>query len=207
MENNERVFPRYAVFENELKLIKDINIRKWVIATLANVPNYFYIAQASSSGKYHPDCTNKVGGLVIHVKRAVYIANRLCSGWGIIDIEKDIVIAATILHDIAKVPSTKVMHSYRMKVTEEDFVNHPIYAAKYFASKKILISPDEKKFQDNTFAEERYLKIKSCIDNHMGLWSPEIIKKPLDTYRLIELLVYTADYIATTKDLITPEDE
>lgn len=198
-----RIKPRYSVLENELSLIQDKEIRNWTRVTLANVPNYFYIARASSSGKYHPECTNKVGGLIIHIKRAVYIANRLCSGYGMEEIDKDIVISATILHDIAKVPGITVAKLYGMTVTENDFVNHPINAEKYFASKKLLEYSED---IDDTFAEEQFLQILYCIKFHMGLWSPKSIKKQLIEYTLKELLVYTADYIATTKDLVTPVD-
>lgn len=207
-----RIKSRYTVLEKEINLIVDSDIRKWVRATLANVPNYFYVAQASSSGKYHPACTNKVGGLVTHVKRAVYIAYRLCSGWGIKGIQQDIVVAATILHDIAKVPSTKVMHLYGMVVTDKDFVNHPINAEKYFAPIEIDLpiyeigtqKPIDVARENNPYWLEL---ITNCIRYHMGLWTPDSINKPLTKYTLPELCVYTADYIATTKSLITPEDE
>jgi len=40
----------------------------------------------------------------------------------------------------------------------------------------------------------------------MGLWTPASIKKSLDLYTTLQLIVYTADYLAATKDLITPKD-
>ena len=177
---------KHEVFAKEIALIKDLKIQEFVKATLNNTPDYFFVAQASSTGKYHPPCTNKVGGLLVHVKRAIYIVNRLCDGWGIANLDKDIVLAATILHDIAKTPHNDPKYTYA------DFENHPINASKYFGT----ISLDS----------NIILNITTCIANHMGLWTPASIKKSIKDYSLLELIVYTADYIATTKDLITPKD-
>lgn len=181
-----------SVFELELFLIRNPSIREWTEKTLENVPMYFWIAQASSSGKYHPQCTIKKGGLITHVKRAVYLANHLCEGWGIFDTERDIVISATILHDIAKTPAQNIAKSYGMKSTTEDFVNHPINAEKYFV-KGII---------DDVIKEN----INECIRYHMGRWTPDSIKKEIKDYSLYELAVYTADYLSSRKDLTTPKD-
>lgn len=154
-------------------------------ASLNNTPDYFYKGWASSTGKYHPACTCKDGGLVVHVKRAVYITNRLCGGWGLEGLDKDIVLAATILHDIAKVGQGSGPYA--------DYVNHPINAINYLD-------------QTVDIPAEVYTKVYDCIRFHMGLWTPESIKKPIKDYTLLELIVYTADYMATTKDLTTPKD-
>ena len=172
--------------DNELNLIKNEAIKEWTRKTLENVPEYFWKAQASSTGKYHPQCTCKIGGLITHVKRAIYIVNRLCTGWGFNEIQRDIVLSATILHDIAKTPSNDPKYSYA------DYENHPINAEKYFAK-------DEK-------GKLIIATINECIKLHMGLWSPASTKKSLEQYTLLQLAVYTADYIATTKDLVTPKD-
>jgi len=180
------------VLEKEINLIQDLLIRDWTRATLQNAPDYFFIAQASSTGKYHPACTCKEGGLIVHVQRAVYIANRLCEGWGIFKLDRDIVLSATILHDIAKTPS------HDPKYTYADFENHPINARKYFDNTTEL-----NKEPNKTTIE----LINNCIKYHMGRWTPASIKKDITNYSLSELCVYTSDYIATTKDLITPEDK
>lgn len=177
---------------NEINLIQDKNIKEFTINTLENAPDYFYRAMASSTGKYHPQCTNRVGGLIIHVKRAVYIANRLCEGYGVKDINKDIVLSSIILHDIAKVPSPKE----DPKITYADYENHPINAEKYWFGTKEVIA----------LGIDISSKIRDCIRYHMGLWTPQSIKKDLKDYTLLEFIVYTADYIATTKDLVTPKD-
>jgi HD superfamily phosphohydrolase YqeK len=200
------------ILEKEINLIKDNSIKEWTKVTLNNAPEYFFRAMASSTGKYHPKCTCQEGGLIIHVQRTVYIANRLCDGYGIKGIDRDIVISATILHDIAKVPSPKE----NPNITYADYENHPINAENYFAGEKVIETGTGKIVSYIfTYANQGELKscdsviiniIKDCIRYHMGLWTPQSIKKPIEQYTLLELIVYTADYIATTKDLITPED-
>jgi 23S rRNA maturation-related 3'-5' exoribonuclease YhaM len=181
------------VFAKEVNLISTSIIKEWVLASLDNVPDYFFRGMASSTGKYHPQCTCKKHGLLIHVKRTIYLANRLCTGWGFDTLTKDIVLAAVILHDIAKVPSPKE----DPKITYADYENHPINAEKYFALNTEL----------NTEPNQTTIKlITEAIRHHMGLWTPTSIKKSIINYSLVELAVYTADYMSATKDLVTPVD-
>jgi 23S rRNA maturation-related 3'-5' exoribonuclease YhaM len=179
------------ILNPEIALITNPEIRKFVTQTLENSPDYFYEAQASSTGKYHPACTIKKGGLVVHVKRAVYLANHLCDGWGLKGLEKDIVLAAMILHDIAKTPSNDPRYTYA------DFENHPINAEKYL-DKEGELNKEPNKTTINL--------INEAIKHHMGLWTPASIKKPIINYSLVELAVYTSDYLASRKDLVTPKD-
>lgn len=184
---------KWEVLSKEIDLIKNEEIKKFTKQTLNNSPDYFFIGQASSTGKYHPACTCKKGGLITHVKRAVYIVDRLCRGWGIFELDRDIALSAMILHDIAKTPNND------SRYTHADFENHPINAKKYYAIKL----EDMKKENGIPFW---VLEIDRCIKYHMGLWTPQSIKKEIKDYSLSELLVYTADYMAATKDLITPKD-
>lgn len=181
-------------FDKELALIENSRLRNFVHVTLSGVPDYFFKGPASSTGKYHPACTIKEGGIVVHVRRAVYFADRLCSGWGISGNDRDRVIAATILHDIAKVG--------KGSGTYMDYENHPINAIKYFAPIPTELYSD-KDCEDLAADIE---VISSCVQHHMGLWTPATIKKPLKDYTLLELAVYTADYMSSTKDLVTPKD-
>jgi len=189
------------VLIKEIDLIQDTLIKQWTKDTLLNTPDYFFYGMASSTGKYHPTCTCQKHGLLIHVKRAVYFANRLCDGYGIKGIEHDIVISAVILHDIAKVPSPKD----DPKITYADYENHPINAKKYFAQmpQHVIDLPEEIYYSE---PQKEYNLITDCIQHHMGLWTPKSIRKPLSEYTQLELIVYTADYMSATKDLITPVD-
>ena len=181
-----------ADFKDELELIKDDELRIWTLETLNKAPDYFWVAQSSSSGRFHPKCTIKEGGLITNIKRAVFIANHLCMRQGLKGLERDIVISATILHDIAKVPGVSVMKKYNMTVTKEDFTNHPINAKNYLSNKNV---------------QKKMKIVYQCIKHPMGLWSPEKTKKPIKEYSLLELAVYTADYLSSRKDIDTTVDE
>ena len=173
---------KYDVLTGELAAINDSDIQDWTRRTLINAPEYFWTAPASSTGKYHPICCNTKGGLIIHTKRVVWLANRICISWGICAQNRDIVLSACILHDSAKAPS------YGSSFSE--YENHPLNVRKLFAK------------EESSFIED----IDSCIRFHMGKWSPRSIAKPMEEYSLNELAVYTADFLATQKELVTPKD-
>ena len=70
------------------------------------VPLQFYILPASSSGKYHPDYSLGVGGLVRHTKAAIMIAQMLFPLYHFSEKEEDRILAALALHDVAKPSKT-----------------------------------------------------------------------------------------------------
>lgn len=174
---------KYQVLEGELALINDPDIQDWTLRTLQKVPEYFWYAPTSMTGKYHPACSNGRAGLIIHVKRVVYLANKICHAWGIFAQERDIVLASCILHDIAKCPPGTPYLEHE---------NHPINAAGYFAKGG---TPGVVNMID------------SCVRFHMGRWTPKAIAKDIRDYELLELAVYTADYLSSLKDLETPRDK
>jgi hypothetical protein len=184
------------VLIKELGYIQDIKIHEWTAKTLQNAPDYFFTASASSTGKYHPPCTLGEGGLIVHVQRAVFFANRLCSGQGVVGRNRDIVLSATILHDIAKTGQGSGAYS--------DYVNHPINAIKYLYG--VIVDGTTLKTTNAGLDLGSIVEIYDCIRFHMTLWSPENIKKPIEHYTQLELIVGTADYLAATKEVITPED-
>jgi len=173
---------KIAMLEGELAQINDLDIQDWTQSSLLKAPDYFWTAPASSTGKYHPACANVKGGLVVHVKRVVWLATKTCLGWGICAHERDVVLSACLLHDIAKAPS--------YGGSFHDYENHPINARKLFAEEK------------SKFVEE----IDLCVRYHMGKWTPRSIAKPMEDFSLLELAVYTSDFLATQKDLATPRD-
>jgi HD superfamily phosphohydrolase YqeK len=159
------------MFTDEISLIRDIAVIDLVRGALEMAPPAFFTAPASSTGRYHPACSNAHGGLVVHTQRAVYLGVRICHAWGVE--ERDVVIAALILHDIAKTVNYK---------------DHPLIAEKYIPE------------------GAHRAAIVECIKHHMGLWTPENVRKPIREYTLPELAVYTADYLSSRKHITTPKD-
>jgi len=172
--------------QNEIDMIKDEQLRAWTKTSLQQAPDYFFIAPASSTGKYHPACANVEGGLQVHVRRVVYLAEKMCTGLNFSPKERDIVISACILHDIAKLP-----HYQNYK----DYENHPIHALQYF----------QKDYPENLSPSVGL--IQNCVRYHMGPWTPASIRKNVSAYSQLELVVYLSDYVASTKDLVTPVDK
>ena len=95
MEKNERVIVELC------NGIEDEKIRLNVINYLSDdVDELFFIAPASRS--FHPVDERGKGGLITHTKRVKLIVKLLCDANKISGREKDILIAAAVVHDTAK---------------------------------------------------------------------------------------------------------
>ena len=60
------------IFNNELSRFTNDNVRASAETILNMLPDYFYEIPASSTGKYHPSFSLGDGGLVRHVKAAMF---------------------------------------------------------------------------------------------------------------------------------------
>jgi len=183
---------RKQIFQKELMLITNLSVRKMVSDILENVPEYFFHIPASSTGKYHPSYALGEGGLVRHVRAAVWIAQELINldppGTWITE-ERDIVIAALILHDCMKNGDGKDKYT----VTE-----HPILMAtlidNYHMGAGAL----------GAVLPEWAGGISLCIRSHMGRWTKdfktdkEVLPEPKNK---LERFVHLCDYIASRKCL------
>ena len=170
-------------FKEELKLIKDDSIRKFVEDFLNHVPDYFFTTAASSTGKYHPAYALGEGGLVRHTKAATRIANELfrVNSFMYSDIEKDIIIASLILHDTYKHGKNGSVYT----VTE-----HPLVAAEEVLSFESDV--------DKTYIQ----RIADNISTHMGQWNTDYKTKeevlPLPKNKM-QNFVHICDYLASRK--------
>jgi hypothetical protein len=176
------------IYEPEIAMIKNSVIQELVRRVLDRIAlsnPYFFKAAASSSGKYHPPCCNVRGGLARHVKRAVMLGVHFSRAWGFTSRQKDVVVAALILHDIWK----------------NDMRNHAIRAGQEVID---AISADQGCFCQGAMGD--LYKIMSCIRHHMGLWTQERIKKPMADYTPEELAVYFADYLSSRPEIRTGLD-
>ncbi len=179
---------RLETFKKELDYIKDNRIKEFTEKLLLEAPEYFFQIGASSTGKYHPSYTVGEGGLVKHTRAAVRIALELfrMSATGYTDEEKDIVISALILHDIAK----NGFNGSKYTITE-----HPLEAVKFINSKVEI---------KNIIPEKTLITILNCIASHMGIWDYDYKTKKVVLPRpktRLERLVHMADYIASRKCL------
>lgn len=172
---------KVSTFHKELGFIKNGEIRKMVANVLENVPDYFFTAPASSTGKYHPSFSLGEGGLVRHTKIAVQIAVDLFTiSPFFTEDEQDCIVGALILHD-----SCKSGKDNDGGYTKHE---HPLLACDLI---------DEFVEEDNMYKE----MIKDCIARHMGIWntnkySDVILDKPRSR---MERYVHMCDYLSSRK--------
>lgn len=173
------------LFERELDLIVDEELRMVVKAyLLERVPDHFWEDGASSSGKYHPQFSQGVGGLVRHTKAVVMFAEELLrmSSYAYMRAEyKDYVIAACIIHDTMK---------YGLgEYDKSEYKNHArnaAYAFQMFARECDYVASE---------------LLLNAVAAHMGQWSTNPEDKPFTN---IDRCVHMADYMASRSFIDIP---
>jgi len=183
------------VFEKELAQIEDSDLRNFTIMLLGRADPKFWYRPASSTLKYHPAVCNELGGLIIHTKRVFYFAATICFMLGLHQNKKDEVLAAALLHDLAK--------TGKGEGTYKDYEEHPLNVKK--------IMPENWDDILDVFAETSYLdvcrklaSVFNCIENHMGKWTPAKGRKPMEEYSEQEKILHIADMLATDKAIEVP---
>lgn len=181
-------------FFKEISYIKNEKIKKSLIYMINQLPDYFFMVAAASTGKYHPEYAQGEGGLLRHTKAAVRIGYELLSDPAIGDKytsdEKDLMLMGLLLHDGLKLGKEE------SKYTKFD---HPILMANYI---------DEEKENLELTDSERTL-VMDVIKTHMGPWTSdfngnEVLERPKTKY---QNFVHMCDYLASRKCIIIPFDE
>ena len=176
-------------FKNELEYIKDPKIREFTERAIEDMPDYFFEATSSSSGKYHPSYALGKGGLLRHTRAAVRIAVELfrMEMFNYFEEEgKDLIISSLILHDGRKFGNTEGMHT---------LAEHPIIQA---------FSMENNTEINNILPKDQFETICDNIKSHMGAWNTaprsnkEIMPKPKGK---MQNFVHLVDYIASRRCL------
>jgi hypothetical protein len=178
---------KIKMFKPELDHIKDERLRNNLEIIINNLPDYFFIVPASSTGKYHPSFSLGDGGLVRHTKVAVRIAKELLNNPSLNNFnqnEKDLIIFALTLHDGLK--SGKVKSEYTL-------FEHPLLASQFVKENESEID----------LTKDEIDLVCRCIETHMGPWTTnykgeEVLSPPKDKY---QRFVHMCDYIASRKFL------
>lgn len=159
-----------------VEIIKNKEVRDFVLDFLdKKVPDYFARVAASATGKYHPEYALGYGGLIRHSLAVTAVAA------SIVNLEylqfnrmdKDLIIAACILHDSFKQGLTESGNTIR---------THPNVAAREIA-----------KHGKETGHEHIANIIAALVLAHMGEWGNQ---KPGNKGQFI---VHLADFIASRK--------
>lgn len=198
-----------------VNLIRNKKLRDFTLDTLGNVPDYFFVLPASSTGKYHPPSSNGDGGLLRHTLATLKMALSLFGMDPKFDMptfqdNRDIVLTTLILHDTAK---------YGIWEQPEEYTrfDHPLGVV-YFYPKEIrgLLAPETIPVSPlypvrPIECPPEYLpvlsqlsKVTSAIKHHMGRWTEDyhtgkqVLRGPQTP---LEDFVCLCDYLSARRTL------
>ena len=187
-----------TIFQKELNQIHNSEIKQFVITCFDKLcPDYFWTCPCSTTGKYHPQVSLGVGGLIRHTKLAMWWGIELLKALGTSPELKDIstlqdeVIATLLLHDMIK--NGKGLNAQGYPFDRGVTGTHGVTLAK-----KINIHPD-----CNILDRDSYWRIIEGIRSHMGIWTtdpdyePNTLLNPIR--RAFANLIHLADYCASRK--------
>lgn len=180
---------KIKLFVNEINYIKDDNLNAFARELIANAEDYFFTVPASSSGKYHPQFSLGIGGLVRHTRCVAYFAMSAGESYNFDQHTTDLLVIAALVHDIKKQGHISSGHTVR---------EHPLYGADY-------VIEMQSKFP-NFITKEDAEKIAGAVRSHMGKWegtrewvkdtTKELFPMPKDGF---EQALQMADYVASRK--------
>ena len=193
-----------TIFQKELNQIHDPEIKNFVITCFDKLcPDYFWTCPCSTTGKYHPQVSLGVGGLVRHTKLAVWWGIELSKAIGrsseLINIPpmrlKNEVIATLLLHDMIK--NGKGLNVQGRPLKKGVTGTHGVTLAKRIYQSSISIHIDA--------AGEcmSFYRILHGIAGHMGIWTTNSEYKPSSITNFVQKafanLIHLADYCASRK--------
>lgn len=193
VENKTDVFSQenemLAPLLEEINLIQDESIVSFVRSVLLKA-GVFWTIPSSFSDKYHSPDEHGLGGNILHTKRTTRIAYTICDSYTLSIEEKDVILAACLLHDVTKgIPSEDEtmfhydpMHAYTVGPF---IIKCQSYDKEYgndSSSTSLFISED---------SLQTILRLIRC---HLGPWSPVPETYPI-TY--MDYIVHIADNIAS----------
>lgn len=141
------------IFDVEINYMNDDRIKEATKRLVSMLPEYFFKVPASSTGKYHPKCSNVEGGLVHHTKIAVKFAVTLLSNNSLFNNftkhDQDLILLALIMHD-----------GFKHGIEEERYVrfDHPMISANFVKEHGLEVG----------LTEEEVNTLYEVISSHMG---------------------------------------
>jgi len=175
------------IFAQEISRINATDVKILLDNVFDKIDPYHKEAPASSTGKYHPECSNGNGGLIRHTKYVTALALELIRATPEVENESDEIVAATILHDMLKYPNAS---SNDTGLKQYTVANHPTLMADLIRT----LFP----------SSEKAKTIARLIECHQGRkeWNTdrttgELINRPPE--KQDEYLVHYADLLASRK--------
>jgi len=187
-----------TIFQKELNLIHDQKIKDFVVTCFDKLcPDYFWTCPCSTTGKYHPQVSLGVGGLVRHTKLAVWWGIELLRALSTSPELKDIptlqdeIIATLLLHDMIK--NGKGLNTKGYLLERGVTGTHGVTLAKKLSSLECELN------------QETFTRIYYGIACHMGIWTTDPLFKTNGDIVLLPIisafanLIHLADYCASRK--------
>jgi uncharacterized protein (DUF3820 family) len=178
------------IFEPVLDEIHNEDIKEFAKYLIDNeCVEYFWVAAASSSGKYHPAYSLGEMGLARHtvavVRFLLWILELEYMSEKVSDRKRDLLIIACLVHDWRKLGEPD-------KPKKSTVFLHPILAANMI-----------RKYEGQFLDEGEIEFIASCVETHMGQWctnkrSSEELPKISNAF---QFYVHLADYLSSRRDL------
>ena len=160
--------------EREVYQIMHPKLRRLVEDVLDGALDYFWTMRASKN--HHPPDERGGGGTVLHVKRAFVVAKHLCTAFGFVGFDRELILTATLLHDVCKAGAGN-------KGAGHTVGGHERLLGKRYGQKEPIVH------------NEYWERVKRLVETHEGLWGeskPETIP---------EMIVHLADYIASRSNI------
>lgn len=150
------------------------------------VPNEFFFAPSSSTGKYHPPEDNGDGGVLIHTLKGMQIASDLCRLYEVEKRGREVAVCAMALHDTYKSCTSPDMNSWERYTNSHHGKNVAIAFRQFY----------EAKIDRYRKCEDALRKITKLVYIHMGRWSkPDQYRAKLD--ERLEQIVIESDYLSS----------
>jgi len=202
----KEVIDRADLFKEELDVLMNLMLKSrlntdtfalFTMLMLDSLPSYFFHVPASSTGKYHPQCSLGEGGLVRHTKLGMKVATEnfvLTTMFNLSNEAKVMAYIALMFHDGFKhgfnhAPYTDAKHPLFIKQVMNDIINK-------MENLEVFIN-------DTDITDMKALRgIAEAVSTHMGQWTFDYRskKKILEEPRTpLELFIHLCDYTASRK--------
>lgn len=179
--------PRYySELEAQINRISDDSLRAFAFYAVDRAPGSFWLAPASSSGKYHPADERGPGGTVLHTARVMELCYDLAVMEDLPEFQRDELLFAALLHDMWKGGEGDESIGYTWPLHQ---VAPRVHVSRWFKEWAGSLT---------RVTEDKLDRIFRAIEAHEGCWSILAAAKNDHLYggRLGNLL-HIADYIAS----------
>lgn len=194
---NKQKIGTYGEYLREFKIPLVQQILKEIII---NTPTIYFGASTSSTGKYHPEATNGLAGLVKHSVAVMLTAKEMLNNetmmtvfnmTNLSDLDKEIILAAALVHDNAKYGADEKEGSQKY-YTEGA---HPRLVVEIVKKSELLKTLDAKGLAELN-------KMLKLISTHMGQWTNVRGGEPLNIPSTpAQAFIHMCDYIVSRKTM------